>query len=248
MIGIFDSGSGGLSVLKEIRKIAPKADIVYFGDFANLPYGEKTPEELGALTVIAIEKLLDEGATDIVSACNSVSASVAQPIISLLGRKPFSIIEMIGPTVEEISKENSKNILVVSTEATKKTGIYTNAFKREGVDIVSVAIPDLVGAIERDENFEIVEKIIFKALSSVSTEYETLVLGCTQFPLAEKVFRKIAGDGVAVFNPAKPVAVKVKNNFDVRGKGVMKFILSKESNFFREIVDKEFPDSVIEVM
>src|SRR5687767_11474091 len=110
MIGVFDSGSGGLSVLLEIRKRLPSVDVVYLGDIKNAPYGSKTREELGALTVMAVSRLLNEGADFIVSACNSVSASIVLPMLEILGVKPFEIVEMVGPTVKGL--KNKKGILL----------------------------------------------------------------------------------------------------------------------------------------
>src|SRR3990167_1767776 len=150
MIGVFDSGSGGLTVLKEIHARAPQLDVVYFGDLAHVPYGEKTPEELGALTVIAVEKLLSEGAENIVSACNSISASVAQPLIELLGRRRFGMVEMVGPTVAALVPEAQagKKLGLVGTRATVQSRLYADAFARRGVSLEAFPIPGLVEAIE----------------------------------------------------------------------------------------------------
>src|SRR3989344_8714156 len=103
MIGIFDSGIGGLSVLTKIREKAPNADIVYFGDTANAPYGTRPLPELRALTSSAVERLLSLGARDIVSACNSVSAFMTLSESGLLAQVPLSIIEMTRPTVRDLA-------------------------------------------------------------------------------------------------------------------------------------------------
>src|SRR5580704_17633887 len=117
MIGIFDSGMGGLTVLKAIREEMPNCDVVYFGDTKNAPYGSKTRAELGALTVAAIERLQKAGATSIVSACNSVSASLAVSLFDTLALAPGNLIEMVGPTVSYF-KHSTLRLLLAATPAT----------------------------------------------------------------------------------------------------------------------------------
>src|SRR3984885_15488343 len=99
MIGVFDSGVGGLTVLRAMRDAFPSIDVVYFGDTKNAPYGERSREELSLLTTEGIRLLLDRGATDIVSACNSTSASLAISLYDALSLSPKQLIEMVGPTV-----------------------------------------------------------------------------------------------------------------------------------------------------
>src|SRR3989344_6076418 len=99
MIGVFDSGVGGLTVLKAMRDVYPSIDVVYFGDTKNSPYGKKSGKELSALTVAGIRFLLEHGATTLVSACNSVSASLAVSLYDVLSIKSSQLIEMVGPTV-----------------------------------------------------------------------------------------------------------------------------------------------------
>ncbi|MCR4333930.1 MAG: aspartate/glutamate racemase family protein, partial [Patescibacteria group bacterium] len=142
MIGIFDSGSGGLTVLKAIRERMPSADILYFGDIKNAPYGSKSNSELSVLTVRAIELLQKRGATSIVSACNSVSASLAISLLDSLSLAPTQLIEMVGPTVHSF-KNSSARLLLVATPATIQSEIYQNAFRMIGKDVEVVAIPDL---------------------------------------------------------------------------------------------------------
>jgi len=105
----------------------------------------------------------------------------------------------------------------------------------------------LVKAIEKGESDLVIEDIIRKALEK-QNQFDTLVLGCTQFPFAEDSFRKIVGEKVSIFNPAMSVAQKVKKDFSVEGKGNVRFILSKDSTFFRKVVSKEFPESKIEII
>src|ERR1700691_5454183 len=125
MIGVFDSGAGGLTVLRAIKEEMPSSDIVYFGDIKHAPYGERSRKELSELTIAAIRLLQARGATSIVSACNSVSASLAVSLYDALDLAPDRLIEMVGPTVSAL--RDVEGILLAATPATNESGIYQNA-------------------------------------------------------------------------------------------------------------------------
>lgn len=248
MIGIFDSGSGGLSVLAEIRKQLPEADVVYLGDIANAPYGSKTREELGALTGAAISRLLSEGATKIVSACNSVSASIVLPMLSILSIRPFDMVEMVGPTVKSL-KDEKRKILLVATPATIESGIYQQGFRSVGKEIATLPIPDLAGMIEFGESEKKLEAMVRRHLTDRMGEL--LVLGCTHYPLVRNVFEKIlAGKDVEIYDPAVAVANEVKAMMDEKGEGKLHFLITKDSALFRERVESLFgkKNTIVEVI
>lgn len=239
MIGIFDSGSGGLTVLKEIREKLPHADIVYFGDIKNAPYGEKSPEELLALTVNAIALLQERGATSVVSACNSVSAAVAVASVGVVNLSEGQLVEMVGPTVAAFAGQTDR-ILLVATPATIHSELYQRAFAAQGKAIQTVAIAGLAAAIEFGEAPTALESRIQEALKGVPKgSFDTLILACTHYPLVQASFKRIAGDGVRVFNPAEAVAQRVFERFNVaetEGEGKLQVLLSAESVLFRERV------------
>lgn len=241
MLGIFDSGSGGLSVLTEIRKRLPKIDVVYLGDIKNAPYGNRSREELGALTIVAINRLLKEGADKIVSACNSVSGSIVLSMLEILNVKVFDMIEMVGPTVKKMQKSKG-NILLVATKATVDSGIYQNGFLMSGKKVSALPIEELASAIEFGATREELEKIITKALEG-QDRFDHLILGCTHYPLVEDVFTKVLsemGRKVVIFDPAEAVADEVKVRMTEGGEGRIRFLITKDSSFFRERVEKMF--------
>lgn len=152
MIGIFDSGSGGLSVLRALRARAPQLDVVYFGDLANMPYGSKSQAELQRLTIDALQLLRANGATQLVSACNSVSAAVIRPMMDLFGVSEGSgVIEMVGPTVRMVSAMGTVRAAVIATPATVESGMYQQEFVRAGCNTVMIACPNLAASIEYDD-------------------------------------------------------------------------------------------------
>lgn len=231
MIGIFDSGSGGLTVLKEIRTRLPNADIIYFGDIKNAPYGIKTSDELVALTAQSIELLQKRGAHDIVSACNSVSAALAVSV------PPENIIEMIEPTVSSF-KDFAGRILLTATPATINAGIYQNAFRAIGKEVATLAIPNLAGAVEFGTSDAEVEQIIREAFQSVDTStFDTLILGCTHYPLVKDVFERLFAR-LTIMDPAVAVAERVKEKMGESdaGVGCTHFLISQDSAYFRDRV------------
>lgn len=243
MIGIFDSGSGGLTVLKAIREQMPSCDVVYFGDIKNAPYGEKSHAELSELTMRAIELLQKRGANSIVSACNSVSASLAISLFDALSLAPDHLIEMVGPTVSSF-KNSSARLLLAATPATIDSEIYQNAFRMIGKDIEIVAIPDLAAAIEFGKSEDEISHIIRDAFANVPTKnFDVLILACTHFPLVTDIFEQVLGS-LPLFNPALAVGERVKKQLWPRevGDGGTHFIISKDSQSFRDRVAQLFPN------
>lgn len=243
MIGIFDSGMGGLTVMREIRKRLPSADIVYFGDTKNAPYGSRTREDLSRLTAEGLKLLQERGATSIVSACNSVSASLAVSLFDMFDLAPAALIEMVGPTVSYLRSVDAR-LLLVATQATVESGIYQNAFRMVGKDVPAIAIPELAGALERGAHDAELERIIAAALPGDAREYDALVLACTHYPLALSAFRNVLGDKALLFDPAVAVAERVEKRFWPReaGEGKTLFLISSESTPFRAQIAKLFPN------
>lgn len=251
MIGIFDSGSGGLTVLKAIREVMPSSDILYFGDIENAPYGSKTNSDLSVLTVRAIELLQKRGAQSIVSACNSVSASLAVSLFDALSITPEHLIEMVGPTVSSF-KNSSARLLLAATPATIQSEIYQNAFRMIGKDVEVVSISDLASAIEFGSSEEEIESIIRDALKDVQlNEFDVLILACTHYPLVMEIFERVCSP-LHLFDPAIAVGERVKKQLWSRevGDGTTRFIISKDSEPFRERVAELLPkgDYTVEVL
>ena len=249
MIGIFDSGSGGLTVLKALRDVLPSADVVYFGDIKNAPYGDRSREELAELTVLAIRLLHERGAHNLVSACNSVSASLALSLFDAFDLSHNQLIEMVGPTVA-CFKDSPDRVLVCATSATVRSEIYQSAFRMIGKDVTAIAIPGLAGAIEHGDPAEFMESLIAKAFHGVLlSDYDTLVLACTHYPLVTDVFKKVVPKSLGLFDPALAVAERVERLCWPResGGGHTHFMLSQDSAVFRQFVSALFPVSTHEI-
>ncbi|MEI7720329.1 MAG: aspartate/glutamate racemase family protein [bacterium] len=248
MIGIFDSGSGGLTVLKAVREVLPTADVVYFGDIKNAPYGEKSREELSQLTIGALKVLQERGATSIISACNSVSASLTISLFDLASFAPGQLVEMVGPTAAHF-KGSPARVLLCATSATISSDIYQQAFQMVGKQITTVAIPDLAGAIEFGESVEKVEAIIKKSFTSIDFKnFDVLILACTHYPLVLPVFQGVLAElipeqKIVLFDPALAVAERAEKMYKAveTGGGQTHFLISKDSAPFRARVAELFP-------
>ncbi|MFC1623583.1 glutamate racemase [Patescibacteria group bacterium] len=256
MIGIFDSGVGGLSVLKVLMEKAPYIDAVYFGDIKNAPYGIKTQDELKKLTIEGVKILLENGAKNILSACNSISAFMILDDLKELSDKPFRIMEMINPTVEEFKKYD--NLAIFATPATIEAGVYQKGFEKHGLKIKTFAIPELAGAIDFGKSEEEVEKIVEQAVSmATGVAIETALLCCTHYPFVKDKFenafenspRQGLGEKVQIFDPAEVVAKETIKKFNLQAqvsdtcgfkKGKIRFLISKDSSVFRKMVEENF--------
>ena len=243
MIGIFDSGIGGLSVLKEIRAKAPQADIVYFGDTENAPYGDKGAGDIRRLIAMALRRLHAAGATHIVSACNSASVPILSLPIDLLRLRLFDVVEMIGPTVEALAPRQKK-IVLFGTHATVNSGLYQRAFRDKGVHIEAIAIPPLAGLIEKGASREDLYPIVREAVrEAVAKNAGIISLSCTHYPFVRELFEKSLREEQStadIFDPASAVAREVLKRFPIQGEGTLRFLVSKKSSVFDSYVEALF--------
>ncbi len=249
MIGIFDSGSGGLTVLRAIRERLPSSDVLYFGDIKNAPYGLKSHQEISALTTDALKFLAERDARSIVSACNSASATLALSLLDAFSLETDRLIEMVGPTVSAF-KGSAARVILFATKATVEAGIYQSGFKMIGKDVTCVPIPDLAGAIEAGMPGEDVARIVRDACAPIDWDaYDVAVLACTHYPLVQDVFRAMIPARVGIFDPADAVAERVERKFWPReaGDGRLHFVITKDSDTFRAHVARMFPDSRYEI-
>ena len=207
-IGIFDSGVGGLTVFKEIRKRFPYEDIVYFGDTARVPYGPKSKNTVIEYSIQNARFLLQLDAKIIVIACNTSSAAA----VEILRKKfPVPIIGVISPGAQAAA-ENTKNgrIAVIGTEGTIRSNAYPSEISnfKNNLQIFSKACPLFVPLVEEGwENHHLTREIISEYLGSlIEKKIDTLVLGCTHYPILKKAIAEIVGQTVKLVDSAEVVA------------------------------------------
>jgi len=218
-IGIFDSGLGGLTVVREIKKVLPGEDIIYFGDTARLPYGSKSKETVTRFSKENARFLLRFKVKLIVVACNTAS-SLSLPALTRLFTIP--IIGVIRPGVEKaLEVSDGSAVGVIGTRATISSDAYKRLLKRymPGVKIISKPCPLFVPLVEEgwlDNN--IASRIISEYLGTLKKAgVKTLILGCTHYPLLKKAINKFMGNGVRLVDSAHETARTVKRVLKERG-------------------------------
>ena len=200
MIGIFDSGAGGLCSLAELRRLSPRADIVYLADRKNAPYGTKSREELTELVKCDIERLLHEGCDRVLMACCTAST-----VYELLPDEYRAVsVPIIEPTAREsVMLSKSKRIGILSTEATKKSGAFVEKILKYEPTAVTVcaSAPELVALAESGErDGALSESGLLTVKKSVSafagSGIDTLILGCTHFAYFENTIKDVLRIGM----------------------------------------------------
>lgn len=211
MIGVFDSGIGGLSVLREIRSLLPDADIVYLADQAMAPYGERTLDEVRERSVAITSRLIDEGAALVVVACNSASAAALHHLRAVFPDMPFVGME---PAVKPAVAMTGNGVIgVLATNATFQGELYASVVDRHAANatIVARAGRGLVPLVERGD----VDSADVKALLEgylapmLDAGADTIVLGCTHYPFLLPAIQEIVGPDVFVVDPSPAVARQV---------------------------------------
>ncbi len=211
-IGIFDSGFGGLTAVKEIIRALPDEQIVYFGDTARVPYGPKSRETVIRFSIENILFLLKYKVKLIVIACNTAS-SVALPIVEENFKVP--IIGVISPGVcEAVRVTKSKNIGVIGTRTTINSKTYEKMIKQKspGAKVYSVECPLFVPLVEEGWTNTRITKLIAREylLPLKRKKIDTIVLGCTHYPLLKPVIQEVLGRGVTLVDSARQVAQQAK--------------------------------------
>ena len=211
-IGVFDSGIGGLTVVAELRKALPSERILYVGDTARVPYGGKSPETVTRYAREISELLVGEHAKLIVVACNTASA-LALPSLALGSAVPMIGVLEPGATAA-VRATRSGKIGVIGTRATIGSDAYGKAIRRinPSLDVTAVACPLLVPLIEEGLfEDEITETLLRRYIDPMLRQgIDTLVLGCTHYPLLKKTIGRICGDGVTLVDSAENCALAVK--------------------------------------
>lgn len=197
-IGIFDSGIGGLTVVKEIMDELPDESIVYFGDTARVPYGTKSKETIEKFALEDVEFLLRFNVKVIVSACFTVSSNA----MDLLRRRfDIPIFDMIEPGVRAVTRTGKKRIGIIGTYATIESKMYEKKIKERMPDaeIFTKAAPLLVPLAEEGETSGRIAKLVVEHyLSELKGKVDVLVLGCTHYPLFKNTIEDYMGDIVLV--------------------------------------------------
>lgn len=211
-IGMFDSGVGGLTVLKEISKQLHNEEVIYLADTARMPYGSKTPNEIVKFNYEIMNFLVLKGVKAVIMACGTSSA-IAYSIIK--DKYKIPVISLIEPGAAAAARATEKKkVGVIATQATVDSSAYQRAIKKEknDIEVIAVACPLFVpliegGFIEADETTKVASQYLKPMLKA---GIDTLVLGCTHYPHLTKILRQIAGVKVKFIDPAIETVAEAK--------------------------------------
>ena len=213
-IGVFDSGFGGLTVLKALLEVIPEAEYLYFGDTARLPYGSKSVETVARYACEAAHFLEQQGAQLLVIACNTATALALQQIKQAASVRVLGVVE---PGVQRaLAESGSKKVVVIGTEATVASHAYHRALAALGVEAHEKACPLLVPLVEEGwVDHAVTEQIARIYLDEAFTDgfhsADVLVLGCTHYPLLKPLLKRVAPQGVKLVDSAESIALAVLN-------------------------------------
>jgi len=207
-IGVFDSGVGGLTVLRELRKVLPREEFIYVADQAHVPYGPRELEEVRRFCFGIVDFLLARKAKMIVVACNAASAAALQQLRAVHPQFPFVGME---PAVKPAAEQSRRGVIgVIATKATFQGKLFASVVQRyaSGVKVLTQTVPGLVERIEGGETegpaLEAMLRLQLKPL--LDEGIDELVLGCTHYPFCREALQNVAGPGVKIIDPAPAVA------------------------------------------
>ena len=255
-IGVFDSGIGGLTVVAELRRLLPGESIFYIGDTARVPYGNKSPATIERYSVEISELLLTRGAKMIVVACNTATAQALPRLEALL---PVPVTGVIQPGAKAaVARTRNGHIGVIGTRGTVRSGAYEKAIHALAPEarVTSKACPMLVPAIEEGWlKSSITDSIIAEYLGDlIHSGIDTLVLGCTHYPLLKKALTRYLGPDIGLVDSAENCAIAVRELLQSRclsapdgERGSLQVALTDPADGFLPVAEEALGLSVGEV-
>jgi glutamate racemase len=246
-IAVFDSGVGGLTVLHECLVSLPEEDYVYLGDDARFPYGARTTEELRAHVEQVTRFLLERGAKLLVIACNSAASAgyeVARAIAAEAGIETVAVIEPEAEVAAALTETGQVGVL--ATPATVRSGSYLRALSSQhrALTVTEVEAPDLAAVIQRGFPFEqgVVEMVRSYCAPLKRAEVDTVILGCTHYPLVAPMLQRVLGREVRLVTAGHAIAATAQRVLDELGlatesdgEGTYRFLCTGDPEAFREL-------------
>lgn len=241
-IGVFDSGLGGLTVLKELVRELPEENYFVFGDTKNMPYGVRESKDICNLTEEGFNKLYEKGIKALVIACNTATVHGLE---NLQSKTDIPVIGVIEPGVLSATNAGCENILVLGTEATINSGLIQRLLKEKNpnVKVEGIGAPEMVLAVENGEaQTEIGRKVVYKYLDQSNIEPDCVMLSCTHFPALEHFIIEYYHEKnkmIKIINPAKKCAELVKEALEDRNelnesdeKGLIEYYTSGDTDSY----------------
>jgi len=238
-IGIFDSGVGGLTVLKEVMKLLPYEEFVYFGDTGRVPYGNRDKDEIIRFSLEIVNFLLKQDIKALIIACNTIDSAARMEIKKMVEIPVFGVIKSGVDYAYRTSE--SKNIGLIATKGTVDSRAYNLEFSKLGTfSLKSLAIPEFVEIVESGQRDGLNLVIRERLAGFNNSNIDTLILGCTHFPVIEGDIRNYLREDIKIIDPAielgknlKTLFPKPKQDKDVGPR--VKYYVSSNKEKFKEI-------------
>lgn len=246
-IGVFDSGIGGLTVVKELMKVLPNEKIVYFGDTARVPYGNRSEETIKRFSEECIEFLNKKDIKALIIACNTVSAVALEMLKEKFDMYILGVIVPGSRMASAVTK--NKKIGVIGTNATVLSGAYEKNIKKENLEnaVYSKACPLFVPIVEDglSDSKIALDMTEFYLDELISQDVDTIVMGCTHYPILENTIKLIVGENINLVNPAKETVVEMKRyleknnllNEELKNNNNIFYITDDENKFRKNLLD-----------
>ena len=243
-IGVFDSGLGGLTVLQALADLLPGEDLIYVGDTARYPYGDKTSEQLRRSSEVIAHHLVDQGVKMVVVACNSATAAALPHLRDVVD---VPVVGVVEPGLRAAaSTSHTGRAVVIGTQVTAMSRVYETAAARMHLDleVTTLACPGLVELVEegRNEGPEAVLAVRERLAPLLTARVDTLVLGCTHFPLMARAISEVVGRHVVLVSSADETAFEVRDLLERTGwlrhradGGRCTFLTTGDAERFREL-------------
>jgi glutamate racemase len=253
-IGIFDSGLGGLTVVKAINLSLPNEQLIYFGDTAHLPYGDKSKETIIQYSTRIADFLIQQHCKVIVIACNSASANAYNEVVKLVGNRAW-VLNVIDPVVEYISQTAFQRIGVIGTKSTIDSDTYLKKIKakKNQAIVYSMATPLLVPMIEEGFIFDDISNAIIRNYLSRReiSDIDALILGCTHYPIIKNQINKYYNFNIDIIDSGKIVANSLRELLalkdllnDTPSLTGNKFYISDVTRYFNQIARMFFEEEI----
>jgi glutamate racemase len=221
-IGVFDSGVGGLTVLKALRRELPHQDFLYLGDTARVPYGRKPREMVQSFAAGITEFLIREGVQAVIIACNTAS-SAALP--QLADESSVPVWGVIEPGVQSACRATrSGHVGVIGTKGTIRSGVYQKKLQDRGLKVWAQACPMFVHLVEEGLADSEEAELLARHYLGGRPDIDTLILGCTHYPVLRPVLERVAGDSVRLVESAQAIADVVRESVELSAIGPGKIV------------------------
>lgn len=240
-IGVFDSGLGGITVLKKLYKKFPKNNYIYYADLKNIPYGSKSNDKLVKIAINILEKLEKYDIDLYICACGTLSSITFNEMNEYLKLKNKKLCTIVDPICNSVKKIAKKDILLIATEATIKNKIFEKHLKEKcpNLNIYIKACTDMVPLIENNMNDEkLLQALTNKYLKNYVSKVDTIVCGCTHYILFEKYIKNVLGN-VNIIEAGNAIVDDIGKQYELEDNyndGMIKIIGSKENEQFRDNV------------